>query len=205
VSVQGPAPDSVRAALHDVFADPRYDWTEQGGLFALLARWWRALQEWLAGLQSAHPLAYYVLVIVAAALLLAILTHFAYLTWRALHPRAPLGSASAKRALQVRDAAWHRAAYARLLAGGRYAEALAERFAALVCELHERAVVRLDPAKTPAEYAAEARLDTTGRGMLATLVDELYLRVFGGVECLAEDVTQFDERATALARYHAAS
>jgi hypothetical protein len=205
VTAQAPPPDSVRAALHDVFADPRYDWTEHRGVFALIAKWWRALQDWLGGLQAAHPLAYYVLLIVATVLLLAILVHFIYLTWRALHPHAPLATSAAKRAAQVRDAAWHLREYTRLVAQGHYGEALAERFAALVCELNERAVVRLDSAKTPAEYAAEARLDATGRGMLTTLVNELYLRLFGGVESDAEDVAAFDTRATALVRYRAAS
>ena len=133
MTVQVPPPDSIRAALHDVFAHPRYDWTEHRGLFALIGKWWRALQEWLAGLQAAHPLAYYLLLIVATALLLAILAHFAYLTWRALHPHAPLATSAAKRAAQVRDATWHLREYARLVAQGHYAEALAERFAAVVC------------------------------------------------------------------------
>ncbi len=206
MSVQVPAADSVRAALRDVFADPRYAWTERrGGLVALVRGWLRALQEWMARLEAGHPVVYYLLLVVATAVLLAILVHFAYLTWQALHPHAPERGGVAGRALPVRDAAWHRAAYRRLLAEGRFVEALAERFAMLVSELQQSAIVRLDPSKTPAEYAAEARLDAAGRGVMTGLVDELYRRLFGGAACTADDVARFDDRAAELARYRAAS
>jgi hypothetical protein len=206
VNAQAPAADSVRAALRDVFTDPRYAWAERrGGLLELVRGWLRALQAWMDRLESGHPVVFYLLLVVATALLLAILVHFAYLTWHALHPHALERGSVAGGATPGRDAAWHRTAYRRLLAEGRFAEALAERFATLILELQERAIVRLDPSKTPAEYAAEARLDAAGRGMMAGLVDELYRRLFGGTACTADDVTRFDDRATELARYRAAS
>jgi Domain of unknown function (DUF4129) len=206
VNLQAPAADSVRAALRDVFADPRYRWAEQrGGLLALVKGWLRALQQWMMRLEVGHPAIYYVLLVVSAVLLLAILVHFAYLTWQALHPHAAERGGVVGRAMPVRDAAWHRAEFRRLLAEGRFAEALAERFATLISELQQRAVVRLDPSKTPAEYAAEARLDDAGRGMMAGLVDELYHRLFGGAACTADDVARFDDRAAEVARYRAAS
>jgi hypothetical protein len=105
----------------------------------------------------------------------------------------------------VRDEAWHLAAYRRLLAEGRYTEAMGERFAVLVLELGRGAAVRPDHSKTPAEYAAEARLDAAGRSALSRLVEELYLRLFGGEPCTADDVRRFDVAAGALGGHVAPS
>jgi hypothetical protein len=198
--------DSVRAVLRDVFRSPAYTWSEpKRGLLHLLRDWVRALQDWMGRLEAAHPLAYYLLLLVATVLLAAILTHFAYLTWRALHPRLAERTGTTAGATPPRGAAWHRAEYARLLAAGRFGEAMAERFATLVYELQAAAVLRPDRSKTPAEYAAEARLDAAGRGVMVDLVDELYRRLFGGAGCTADDVARFDARAAGLGGHRAPS
>jgi hypothetical protein len=62
---------------------------------------------------------------------------------------------------------------------GRYTEALAYRFVALVLDLDRQKLVTFHPSKTPAEYVREARLGESGRATLAGLVSRLYHHVFG--------------------------
>jgi hypothetical protein len=88
---------------------------------------------------------------------------------------------------------------------GRYTEALAYRFMALVSDLHARASLTLDASRTPAEQARAVRLDATGRAKMALLVDELYRRLFGGAPCTAEDLGAFDGLAAEVGAHHAAS
>lgn len=192
------APDSVRAVLDTVFAGPAYDWRERRDPLGFLREWLAWLQQALDRLAAEHPLAFFVLLFALTCVLAAILTHFAYLVWRSLRGAREAAGAGPARVAQVRDEAWHLAAFRRLLADERYAEAMAERFAALVLHLGARAALRPDQSKTPAEYAAEARLDAAGRSVLASLVDDLYRRVFGGVPCTADDVQRFDAEAGTL-------
>ena len=206
MTVQGAVPaDSVRAVLDSVFAQPAYDWAEPSSLSALLRKWMAALREWLDRLQQIHPVAFYALALALTLVLVVILTHFGYLVWRALRARPVSPGGRLASAGPVRDEAWHLAAFQRCLAEGRYAEALAERFAALVMALGRRAVLRPDQSKTPAEYAAEARLDPAGRSAFGLLVDELYRRLFGGEPCTADDVRRFDAAAGALRGHDAPS
>src|SRR6266566_541580 len=68
-------------------------------------------------------------------------------------------------ACRIRDVA-HRAARR----AGRYVEALAHRFLAVVLELDRLKALRFHVSKTPAEYVGEARLTDAGRASLAGLV-----------------------------------
>jgi hypothetical protein len=206
MTAQGAVPaDSIRSVLDSVFARPAYDWEETPSALAFLREWMAALREWLDRLNQNHPVAFYALALALTALLVVILTHIGYLVWRALRARPVAPEARLASAGPVRDEAWHLAAFERCLAEGRYAEALAERFGALVLALGRRAVVRPDQSKTPAEYAAEARLDPAGRSAFALLVEELYRRLFGGEPCTADDVRRFDTAAGALGGHVAPS
>ena len=197
--------DSLRTVLDSVLAQPAYAWQERRNPLGFMREWLDALNAWLAALHDAHPVAFLVLLLALTAVLIAILTHFGYLIWRALRARPqPPGSRIASAGLG-RDEAWHLAAFQRSMAEGRWAEAMAERFAALVLALGRRAALRPDRSKTPAEYAAEARLDPAGRSALARLVEELYLRLFGGAPCTADDVRRFDAAAGALGGHAAPS
>jgi hypothetical protein len=197
--------DSVRTVLHSVLAQPAYAWHERRNPLGFLREWVDALNAWLAELQADHPVAFLVLLFALTAVLIAILTHFGYLIWRALRARPqPPGSRIASAGL-ARDEAWHLAAFQRLMAEGRWAEAMAERFAALVLALGRLAALHPDQSKTPAEYAAEARLDPAGRSAFILLVEELYLRLFGGEPCTADDVRRFDAAAGALGGHVAPS
>jgi hypothetical protein len=206
VTGQGAVPeDSVRAVLDSVLAQPAYAWHERRSSLAFLREWVDALRAWMADLEADHPVAFLMLLLALTAVLIAILTHFGYLIWRALRARPqPPGSRIAS-AGAARDEAWHLAAFRRLLADGRCAEAMGERFAALVLALGRRAALRPDQSKTPAEYAAEARLDPAGRSALFHLVEDLYLRLFGGEPCTADDVRRFDAAAGALGGHVAPS
>lgn len=197
--------DSVRTVLDSVFADRAYVWQERRHPLAFLQEWLRALQDALDRLHAQHPVAFFVLLFVLTCVLVAILTHFGYLVWRSLRGPREAPHPEWARARPVRDESWHLQEFRRHLAEGRYAEAMAERFAALILQLGARAALRPDHSKTPAEYVGEARLDAAGRTALATLVDDLYLRVFGGVPCSADDVLRFDATAGALGGRVAAS
>ena len=70
-----------------------------------------------------------------------------------------------------------------LARAGRYAEALGQRFLALVLELDRRKALRFHASKTPAEYVGEARLTDRGRASLAGLVAQLYRHLFAAVPC----------------------
>jgi Domain of unknown function (DUF4129) len=199
VTAQSPVPaDSVRAVLDAVLAQPAYAWHERRHPLAFLWEAMGALRDWLDQLAADHPVAFLILMLALTSVLVVILTHFGYLIWRSLRSRPEEPGRRPPQAGPVRDEAWHLAAYRRLLAEGRYTEAMGERFAVLVLELGRGAAVRPDHSKTPAEYAAEARLDAAGRSALSRLVEELYLRLFGGEPCTADDVRRFDVAAGAL-------
>ncbi|HXF96868.1 MAG TPA: DUF4129 domain-containing protein [Gemmatimonadales bacterium] len=195
--VQTLAADSVRAALREVFAAREYDWVGRPGLLAWLREQYLRLLDWFARLEQTNPVLYFVLLAAMAAMLLAILAHFAYLLWRAWGYRE--AAAPGRPALgRPRDAAWYAARARELAAQGRYADALGHRFLALVLELEEGKLLTFHPSKTPAEYAREARLDPEARTVLAELVRALYGYLFGGAPAGGEAWLDFDRRAGEL-------
>ena len=202
-ALQNPAADSVGAALNRVFSAPKYDWEAPRDPLRFLRDLMYDLATWLEGLRESHPAVYVVLLVVLTGMLLAILLHFGYLMWRALRPRVLPERDRSAAMRDRRDAAWHVNEAARLAGLGRYAEALAHRFTALVLELDARRALKFHPSKTPAEYTAEARLDDADRDALNELVAALYRHLFGGAPCSAQDLDSFDRRAAALATYDA--
>jgi len=108
-------------------------------------------------------------------------------------------------AARSRDAAWHVAEARRLALAGRYGEALAHRFVALVLELDKGGALRYHPSKTPAEYVNEARLGAAAADEFRVLVAVLYGHLFGGALCSEQTLAAFDRRAAALAGHHAAT
>ena len=195
-------PDSLRAALRVVFTGREYRWTEPSSTWTWLMARWQLLLDWLESLRVAYPVRYYVVLGALTLVLVAIVAHLTWVVWRSLRPvdQAP---APAQAAPPPRDAAWHLAEALRLGAAGRFVEALAHRFLAVVLDLDRRRVVQFHPSKTPAEYATEARLDETGRSELAELVASLYRHLFGGAPCDAEQWQRFDARANGLRLYAA--
>ncbi len=201
--LQSPPADSLRAVLRRIYDSPEYEWEESRDPFGFLRELYAALFEWLQGFQESHPVAYLIFLGVLTVLLLGILAHFGYLVWRSLKPRALGEPGVAPAAGGRRDAAWHLEEARRLVRDGRYAEALAHRFTALLLELEARKALVFHPSKTPAEYVGEARLDEVGRSTLTGLVATLYRHLFGGAPCSLDEVHTFDERASELATHRA--
>ncbi len=191
-------PDSIRAALQEVFASGNYEWTARREPWALFRRLYSGLVSWLDVLQREHPVAYTVLLIFLVALLVTILVHFVYLIFRALRPRAPESQAPSGRQTAVRDSGWFLNEARRCEREGRYVESLALRFHALVLVLDGKRIVKFHPSMTPAEYVREARLDGAGRDGLQSVVLGLYGHVFGGATIVPDDLIEFDRRAAEL-------
>lgn len=194
---QAPPADSLRRVLREVFTAPEYDWSTRVGALEWLRARWDALTAWVTGLEGTHPAGYYALVIALTVVLLALLAHFAYVFWRVFQPVAAqaMGQASAP---APRGPRWYLDEARRLAADGRYAEALAQRFHALVLLLAERRALAFGASKTPAEYAAEVQFDDAGRGQFTALVSALYRVAFGGALCTADEWARFDRDARAL-------
>ena len=197
------APDSLRSVLDSVFAQPMYQWARPSP-FAILGKWWHALLQWLAGLESTRPGLYWFLFYLMLALLLAILLHAGIVfirTLRAAHQQAEAGPAPAARA---RGSAWYRAEASRLAKAGRYPEAMQHDFLGLVLELDQRRVLRYHPSKTPGEYTREVQLTDSGRGAFRELVGSLYRFAFARVPCAPEDFAawQRDARPERYASSH---
>jgi hypothetical protein len=181
---QAAAPsDTLRAVLDTVFAAPKYDWVPRTDALAWLMAQFRKVGAWFAQLELSHPVAYWGLVFLLVAILVAVLVHAGYIMVGAMrYASAP--EARAARAVAVRrDGAWHRAEAARLAEAGRYAEAVRAHFEALVLDLDGIGGVRWHPSKTPREYAREAKLAPDGRQRLAGLVDGVYAFSYAGAHC----------------------
>ena len=181
-------PDSLRATLDSVFADPAYRWVERPHPLAFLQRWWQALIAWLDGLQSLHPDFFFMLMAGVIVVLVAIVVHAGWIMVRTMRAaRAPGEGTQAPDRGTVRGAAWYRSQADRLALEGRYAEAVQADFLALVLELDGRKVLRYHPSKTPSEYSYEAGLAPEARNAFRELVQLLYGYAFARRPCGPSD------------------
>jgi hypothetical protein len=165
-----------------VFSAPRYQWVERRHPLQWLSDLWTTFLDWVDRLNAGHPTLSWLMFGVAIVLLALLLTHIAYTVWRvySITTRSADLVAHPAAGLELLDSRSHRTRAEALARAGRYQEALAHRFAALICDLGEAKAVTMHPSKTPAEYAREARLDDTGHGTLTALVGTLYVHLFGG-------------------------
>jgi Domain of unknown function (DUF4129) len=144
--------------------------------------------DWLRRTEQGHPGVFKLLVVGLSVALVAMLVHMAYVVWRITRPTARTPAAGGSGGgMRLEDARAHRERADALARVGRYTEALAHRFVAVLLDLDAREALKFHPSKTPAEYVGEARLDPSGRASLADLVARLYRHLFGAVPC--------DERA----------
>jgi hypothetical protein len=190
-ALQTPSPDSIRTALRQVLSDRAYQWTDVADPWRALKEIVRRLNAWLQDFGDAHPLGRDVLIAASVLVLVAILVHLSYVIYRVLRSR-PETSRATFQAPQREDDAFHLGRARQLAAEGRYLEAIADRFTAILLRLDRRRIVQYHASKTPAEYLSEAP-------ELAGLVTALYRHVFGGVPCGPDDWTRFDQTAGALA------
>jgi hypothetical protein len=180
---QTPSPDVLKTVLRRVFEAPEYDWGVRRDPLALVTQLLGRVRGWLQELEDAHPIAFAILVIALTLLLVLILVHLAYLAWRALHPEPVRAAGATAAATEARDAHWHLVRSRYLAEVGRYREAMAHRFVALLLQLDDRSVLTFRLSKTPAEYLREARLAESDRDTFSRLISDLYRHLFGGVPC----------------------
>ena len=168
-----------------MFARPEYRWVTGRSPFQWLAELVGRVLDWLRRTQEGHPDAFRVMLVALIVMLVATLAHMGYVVWRITRPtaRTPEAGGVAAGALQLADARAHRERATALARDGRYAEALAHSFVAVVLDLDRREAVKFHASKTPAEYVGEARLDPLGRASFADLVARLYRHLFGAVPC----------------------
>jgi len=183
--------------LRRVFAAPEFRWRETRSPWQWAGDELRRAVDALGALYRSHPGAYVVVMALLVAVLVTILVHGTYTVVEAFRRRATAERPAAAIA-PPRDAAWHEHTARHLSAEGRYAEAVGHRYAALVLRLAARRALVFHPSKTPAEYAAEAKLGADDRSALAALTGALYGYLFGGAPCDAAAWTQFDRSAGAL-------
>jgi uncharacterized protein DUF4129 len=197
-----PPADSLRRALAEVFARPEYSWVPRFNLGDWMREQLLRLFDWIGRQQTAHPAAFKVVLGILIAVLAGLLIHMGYVVWRITHPTVhTLPRAAGATGLRLEDARAHRERADELARAGRYAEALAHRFVALLLELERRCALTFHPSKTPAEYVREARLDESGRASLADLVARLYRHLFGAVPCDDATYREFGAAADAVFRH----
>lgn len=184
-----------------MFARPEYDWVEHRRILSWLATQWGNLTSWMGRLSEQHPLGFNVALALVALALVFLVVHIGYVIVRIVRPAVRTGTAtSAVTGGKIMDAAAHLRIADELASAGRYAEALAHRFLAVLLELDRRKALRFHLSKTPAEYIGEVRLDDSGRASFATLVGALYRHLFGAVPCDATEYAAFGATAQDLAR-----
>src|SRR3989442_1717658 len=171
--------------MREVFARPEYRWNERPDPWAWIVAVWDRLLDLLDGLQRGPPAGFKVLLALLTLVLVGLLAHMGYVVGRITRPTARTPAwgegAGGIGAPELADGRAHRLRAEELARVGRYAEALAHRFVALVLDLERRRALAFHPSKTPAEYVGEARLDAAGRASLAGLGARLYRPLFGGV------------------------
>lgn len=194
-------PDSLRRAIDEVFARPEYRWADSRVILRWLGTQWLAFMDWLNALQRSHPTQYALLLAAAVTVLVAILVHFGYIAVRILRPTLSPGPTPAAADRLVNDEQAHLARAVDLAAAGRYAEALAHRFFALLLQLDARHAVKFQVSKTPAEYVGEARVDAEGQADLRALVSRLYRHLFAAVPCDARGYEEFGMLAARIGEH----
>ena len=193
--------DSLRRVVRQVFARSEYEWVERRHLAAWLQAQWQHLNHWIERLSEQHPLSFNIVLGLAVVALLLLLVHIGYVIMRIVRPAVRTGAgggASAVTGGRIMDAAAHLARADELARAGRYPEALAHRFMAVLLELDRRQALRFHASKTPAEYIGEVRLDDSGRASFTTLVAALYRHLFGAVPCDETEYAAFGAAAQEL-------
>src|SRR5207245_10460744 len=86
---QGVPPDSLRAALRDVFARPEYRWSERPDPWGWIVGVWYPLLDWLDTVQRGHTAGFEAVRAVLARVHVGLLAHLGYVVWQSTGPSAP--------------------------------------------------------------------------------------------------------------------
>jgi len=201
-ALQGVPADSVRRAVREVFARPEYQWVPGDRPLHWFRDLWQRFVEWLNRFTTAHPVGAQLVFWGSLALLIALLVHLGFTAWRIYRVTVQRPAPGLPAALAAPlDARAHLERAEALARAGRFTEALAHRFAALLLELDRVEALSFHPSKTPAEYVREARLSPEERGALAGLVARLYQHVFGMAPCDEQCYRDFGMLAGSVARH----
>lgn len=199
--LQGVPADSIRRAVRDVFLRPEYRWVPAQQPLHWFRDLWRRFAEWVTRLTTSHPVLAQFVFWGSLVLLVALLVHLGYTAWRIYRVTVQRPAQGLPGVLAAPlDAGAHLDRAAALARAGRFTEALAHRFAALLLELDRVDALSFHPSKTPAEYVREARLTSEGRSLLAGLVARLYHHVFGMAPCDELCYRDFGLTASSVAR-----
>lgn len=189
----------MRRAVAEVFARPVYRWTTGRSPLDWLAEQLGRFLDWLGKAEASHPAVFQAVLVLLVAVLLGVLVHMGWVVWRITRPTAQTTAhVPGVTGLRLEDARAHRQRAERLAREGRYAEALAHRFFAMLLDLERDEALKFHPSKTPAEYVGEARLDAAGRDSLGELVARLYGHLFGAAPCDEQAYREFALRADLL-------
>jgi len=190
--------------VRGVFARSAYHWTDSRPTWHLFQRLWNALVDWVDSFHTASPGLFNWFLVACTLVLLGILGHLGWVIWRATRPSLATPRPAAGPAGVTQDAAAYLRRAEELAAGGRFTDALACRFIAVLLQLERVQALKFDPSKTPAEYVGEAKLGAQGRASLAGLVSVLYHHVFAAEPCDQVGYAAFGAQADQVIRYAAA-
>lgn len=194
--------DSVRNAVREVFARPDYDWGKVARPLHWFRDLWSRLRHWLDALTTQHPVGAKLLFWGALVVLVALVVHMGLTVWRIYRVTVKRPEAAGRGPAPVLvDGRAHLQRAEELARAGRYPEALAHRFVALLLELDRADALTFHPSKTPAEYVREARLGASGRATLAGLVSRLYHHVFGAEPLDEQGYREFGAAAGSLLQH----
>jgi hypothetical protein len=181
--IQAPSADPLRPVLDSVFAAPKYQWVTPRDPLAWIKWVIEHVVRWLAGLEGAAPVAYWAIVALLVAVLVAVLVHGGTIFVTAMRYASVPEARELRPSAVRRDARWYEAQADAFARDGRYADAVRSLFDGLVLELDGQGALRWHPSKTPREYAREARLGGEGRARLSRLVDGVYDYSFAKAPC----------------------
>lgn len=201
-ALQGVPADSVRRAVREVFARSEYQWAPGDQPLHWFRDWWQQFVEWMNRFTTTHPIAAWFVFWGSLVVLLALLVHLGFTVWRIYRVtvRQPIPVIPGALAAPL-DARAHLERADALARAGRFTEALAHRFAAMLLELDRADALSFHPAKTPAEYVREARVSSEQRSALAGLVARLYQHVFGMAPCDEQCYRDFGITAGSVVRH----
>ena len=171
--------DALRQVADSVLSAQVYQWQDVSDPWAVLRRLWLQLLAWLEVLRQQNPGAYRVLFWSLVVVLVAIVSHAAWVAARTMYSGGAqeLGGAPTRR-VEGRDARWYRMEAERLAAGGRFANAMQHDFVRLMLEFDSAKLIAFHPSKTPIEYVQDARINPAQRRNLGALVRTMYQHAY---------------------------